>query len=905
MVSFPYKCNHCIVRIILLVIIGYTAALDAIVLDNFSPDHKYPSPTPDYDQSQDIPTSDVPPPPQDAASLPPDILKSLASAGQDIQQLNHHIPWSPQDYTTSSNYEKLLYSAENELYVYPDKRNVAKGLKTLKTLSGELSDAIHWLESDDRALRNIVLNTLQEEDPLTNVNSNKHRRRRRRSSILKHLSVLYKQQQALLIASNTCILSDKPDLKAALLPMHQHALSDNTSHIKNNTDTILSQDSNTLFLHHLHLLRHRHHHKMPSLVSSYLANQPGRSKLLKDLIQVGSYNLTDIPGLAAAGDAAFLLASIISSGSGLGLPPSSLLLSASSINNKTSSTINVESVAIKLIHHAAMSGSLEASLSLIDRYRTGRGGLPTDVPGSLERAVTTMTHMASVLDASGGVGAVGGSVLLRNSWMEGGYKTEEGGWLLWDGYDDPHTVNYEREMADRGDAEALRQMGYRQLLGQGLDADGGAAAAAFAAAAAAGDPYALFNDGYMAFQGQHMPRNYTLAKLRFHQAAVLGIHAAYNGLGAVYYHGEGNFTMARYYFEKGVELGDQDSMFNLATMYKDGIIAQLEGSSGRNMTYAVELYNLAESQGHWRSSQELTKIYTYGVPGGDKSSSSSSSIGNIIEKNYTRAFISYDKFTRNIKHWRDGLKDAAMVYLEDGDAWGAGVRYALLAEQGCPEAMLNLGWLMTMEKKEVMGGGGGGGGGDNGPGELFRRAGELGKSQGWLLAGHHMLNNMLGGGSSSGGSHTNASSSSSLAVEYYRRAGNMSNVEALYTLGWLYEQGSHMMSYPHPHHRLHPLERDLDIARQYYREAVDVSVAFRYAVAPWLAMMTLDMRRWGREKWEGLGYGVQKIIMHWDVVVLILLCVILGRVLYLKMKKKKKRIREEAESVAVVHGGPA
>jgi SEL1 protein len=459
-------------------------------------------------------------------------------------------------------------------------------------------------------------------------------------------------------------------------------------------------------------------------------------------------------------------------------------------------------------------------------------------------------------------------------------------------------------MADRGDAEALRQMGYRQLLGQGLDADGGAAAAAFAAAAAAGDPYALFNEGYMAFQGQHMPKNYTLAKLRFHQAAVLGIHAAYNGLGAVYYHGDGNFTMARYYFEKGVELGDQDSMFNLATMYKDGIIAPLEGSSsgggGRNVTYAVDLYNLAESQGHWRSSQELTKIYTYGVPGGDSSSSSSSTIGNIIEKNYTRAFISYDKFTRNIKHWRDGLKDAAMVYLEDGDAWGAGVRYALLAEQGCPEAMLNLGWLMA-EKKEVMGIGGGG---DGGPGELFRRAGELGKSQGWLLAGHHMMTKMHGGGNSGSGDTSSSalasvSASLLLAVEYYHKAGNMSNVEALYTLGWLYEQGSHVMSYPHPHH----LERDVDIARQYYREAVDVSVAFRYAVAPWLAMITLDMRMWGRETWEGLGHGVQQMMMQWDVVVLMLLCVILVCVLYLKMKKKKKRIREEGESVSVVHGG--
>lgn len=887
--SFTYVFKHCIVLISLLHIISNIAAADDTIPDHSSPNHQnHPPPTPDENQGQDIPTDA----PQGAPSLPPDIIKALASAGRDTQQSIHHIHWSPQDQITSSNYEKLLYSAEDELYLDPpDKRNGAKGLKTLRKLSRELSAAINWLEPDNRAMRRIGMDTLQEEEE-EDPHTNRHMRRRRSSSVLKQLSALHKQQQALLIASSTCLLSDKPNLKASLLPMHQQSLLDNTHHTNNKTNTVISQDTTTLHPESssplLPLLRH---HKVPTLVSSYLANQPGRSKLLKDMIQVGSYNLTDIPGFAAAGDAAFLLASIISSGSGLGLPPSSLLL-LSTVNSGSNN--NAESVAIKLIHHAAMSSSLEASLSLIDRYRTGRGGLPIDVPGSLERAVITMTHLASILDASGGIGAAGGSVLLRNSWMEGGYKTEEGGWLLWDAYNDPHTLNYDRDMADRGDAEALRQMGYRQLLGQGLDADGRAAAAAFAAAAAGGDPYALFNEGYMAFQGQHTSRNYTLAKLRFHQAAVLGIQAAYNGLGAVYYHGEGNFTMARYYFEKGVELGDQDSMFNLATMYKDGIIAQLEGSSGtgRNMTYAVELYNLAESQGHWRSSQELTKVYTYGVP-----SSSSSSIANIIEKNYTRAFISYDKFTRNIKHWRDGLKDAAMVYLEEGDAWGAGVRYALLAEQGCPEAMLNLGWLMMMEKKEVMGGGD-----DNGPGELFRRAGELGKSQGWLLAGHYMMKKNIHGNSyGSYGYGDNNSSSSMLAVEFYQKAANMSNVEALHTLGWLYEQGSHVMGY-HPHH----LERNADKARWYYKEAVKVSVGLRYAVAPWVAMMTMDVRRWGRERWEGVGNGVQQMTMvmkmQWDVVVLVVLGLMLGGVLYMKKKRKKK---EGDEDVSVVDGGSA
>ena len=70
----------------------------------------------------------------------------------------------------------------------------------------------------------------------------------------------------------------------------------------------------------------------------------------------------------------------------------------------------------------------------------------------------------------------------------------------------------------------------------------------------------------------------------------------------------------------------------------------------------------------------------------------------------------------------------------EGDAWGASVRYALLAEQGCHSALLNLAWLMHRA--------GAAGGVDVGPQPdalalpLWLRAAALNQTEGMLMAAH-------------------------------------------------------------------------------------------------------------------------------------------------------------------------
>lgn len=56
---------------------------------------------------------------------------------------------------------------------------------------------------------------------------------------------------------------------------------------------------------------------------------------------------------------------------------------------------------------------------------------------------------------------------------------------------------WDEDLALRGVAEAQRHVGYRRLLGRGVDQDVHEARRYFEAAAGAGDPYAAFNLGYM------------------------------------------------------------------------------------------------------------------------------------------------------------------------------------------------------------------------------------------------------------------------------------------------------------------------------------------------------------------------------------------------------------------------
>ena len=178
-------------------------------------------------------------------------------------------------------------------------------------------------------------------------------------------------------------------------------------------------------------------------------------------------------------------------------------------------------------------------------------------------------------------------------------RERDAGWVsaqeIEDGDDQ---ILMEEDMAARGVPEAQRHVGYRRLLGRGMERDEAAALREFEAAANHGDELAQFNLGYMHMRGMSVPRNFTEAKRRFEAAAAKDLPAAHNGLGVLAFNGHGgekNLTAAREHFERGAARGDPDSQFNLASMHAQGLDVP------KNETRALELYAGANEAGHWRA----------------------------------------------------------------------------------------------------------------------------------------------------------------------------------------------------------------------------------------------------------------------------------------------------------------
>lgn len=96
----------------------------------------------------------------------------------------------------------------------------------------------------------------------------------------------------------------------------------------------------------------------------------------------------------------------------------------------------------------------------------------------------------------------------------------------------------------------------------------------FVAAADGGnDGYALYNLGIMYLRGWYVERDPLQALQYFKRALERGVGAAANAIGVLAYNGEAmpadNVAAARW-FEKGANMSDPDSIYNLGSLYLYG-----------------------------------------------------------------------------------------------------------------------------------------------------------------------------------------------------------------------------------------------------------------------------------------------------------------------------------------------
>jgi len=118
--------------------------------------------------------------------------------------------------------------------------------------------------------------------------------------------------------------------------------------------------------------------------------------------------------------------------------------------------------------------------------------------------------------------------------------------------DSGEALEFDLLSAQSGDMWAQKEVGWRSLVGRGLEEDHGQALQHLEAAARVGDPDAQHNLGYMYMNGLGVPRNMTKAKGYFDEAAKYNVTAAFNALGYMYFRGAGvakNVTLGEHYLK--------------------------------------------------------------------------------------------------------------------------------------------------------------------------------------------------------------------------------------------------------------------------------------------------------------------------------------------------------------------
>lgn len=128
-----------------------------------------------------------------------------------------------------------------------------------------------------------------------------------------------------------------------------------------------------------------------------------------------------------------------------------------------------------------------------------------------------------------------------------------------------------------------------------------------------------------------------------------------------------------YFFEKASELDDPDGYFNLAQMYHSGHGVEA------NATYALEIMERASELGHWRAPYELGMTYSQDV---------------LVPKNVSKAANLFHIFIEERFEWDKERNNAIEEVLLNRNAWGALVRYALVASLGSESAANNVVWLL-------------------------------------------------------------------------------------------------------------------------------------------------------------------------------------------------------------------
>jgi TPR repeat protein len=336
--------------------------------------------------------------------------------------------------------------------------------------------------------------------------------------------------------------------------------------------------------------------------------------------------------------------------------------------------------------------------------------------------------------------------------------------------DTGEALEFDMLNAQGGDTWAQKEVGWRSLVGRGLDEDHGQALQHLEAAAAVGDPDAQHNLGYMYMNGLGVERNMTKAKTYFDEAAKHNVTAAFNALGYMYYRGAGvtkNTTLGEHYLKLAADRDDADAAFNLAALYQD---------LDRNMSRAFPFLEQAADAGFWRALLAIADVHDMGIE---------------RPRNCTAAVMALKKMVETHGGVANELRAAVEAYQQGNTAEALSI-FCELAEQGVEVAQSNCAWLYlkgvglakpvnaTLRLLAVR--------------RMFERAGQQGGGDAHLRLGDLEWSGL--------GKEANMTA----AAEHYLIAAARRSQQASFALGYMHQFGK-------------GVARNLTLARRFYKKS--------------------------------------------------------------------------------------
>ncbi len=181
-------------------------------------------------------------------------------------------------------------------------------------------------------------------------------------------------------------------------------------------------------------------------------------------------------------------------------------------------------------------------------------------------------------------------------------------------------VEWYRKAAEQGDILGQFNLATAYQTGGGVDQDDALAYEWFKKAADQGFPDAIAQIGFFSLKGQGTKKNHGHGKELLEQAASHASGKACFYLGRMYYDPidvPQDFKKAAYWFQKGTDLKNAASMSHLGARYDRG-----EGVK-KDLDKAIELYRKAAERGDWMGQVNLGLLYYRGEG---------------VEQNFSKAF---------------------------------------------------------------------------------------------------------------------------------------------------------------------------------------------------------------------------------------------------------------------------